>query len=104
LAGVGNQKADELLLTSRASGGGFAEVFQHPGFPSVQAGDSGSGRCWWLQCAGGRRRGRSRGPGRANEWEVLKAAMTTGEDVPAPEVCYERVITGVFGDDVKAAG
>ena len=30
--------------------------------------------------------------------------MTIGGDVPAPEVCYERVITGIFGDDVKVAG
>jgi hypothetical protein len=30
--------------------------------------------------------------------------VTIGGDVPAPKVCYERVITGVFGDEVKVAG
>lgn len=103
-AEVPNQEADESILSPWARGGGFAKVIQHPGFPFAQAVRRGFGLRLGLRFAGNGGRGRSRDVGVANKWEGLETSVTIGGDVPAPKVCYERIITSVSGDDVKVAG
>lgn len=99
---VCHQKTDERFLGPWARGGGFAEVFRHPAFPFAQAVRHGFGLHLRFPSNGGW--SQSRGPGRANKWERLETAVPLGRDLPAPEVRYEWVITGVFGDDVKVTG